>query len=211
MTIMYPGDSQPDRVPAVFDDRVIFGYPDQSPPPQPPPRKGGGGGMTGALVMFAVMLIPCAILGLLVWNLTSKMDEIETATKVGFEKQIAELTSANTGLTAAVAERDRTITGQEGSIRDRDLVIASFSPQVRKLIEERQERVKRIGVLLTSAPDGEDRLPADLRDMPPWDTDAIRILTDHNKKLDDYEKRLRARPVSTQPTVPGKIGPGNPN
>jgi flagellar basal body-associated protein FliL len=209
MTIMYPGDSQPERVPAVFDDRVIFGYPDQSRPPPPPPPKGGGS-MGAVLAVFAVMLIPCAILGYLVWNMSNEIGTIKADAEKDSQAQITRLTDTNVQLTAAVADRDKTILAKENEIKNANLLIASFSPIVRSLLDERQVRVDRIAVLLSSGDNGADQLPANLRNMPVWDTSAVAILTDHNDKLKAFEDNLR-RKLNAPPAPPiqrGTIGAG---
>lgn len=166
--------------------------------------------MGAAFAMFAIMLIPCAILGYLVWNLNGEIGKIKTGAEMESKQQIEKLTRENGQLTTAVADRDKLILTRDNSIKDRDLLIASFSPPVRNLLQERQIRVDRIAVLLSSGDNGADQLPASLRDMPAWDTTAVAILTDHNQKLKVFEDNLR-RKLNAPPAPPitkGEIGAG---
>ncbi|MEQ9507206.1 MAG: hypothetical protein RLO80_13165 [Hyphomonas sp.] len=209
MTIMYPGDSQPERVPAVFDDRVIFGYPDRAAPPPPPPRRGGGG-MLAALIMFGVMLVPVAILSALVWNLNNKIEQGDQEDVQKFQADIDKLTLENGQLAAAVVDRDKTIKMQKDALIANERLMEAYNPTVRELIQERQTRVDGIGNLLSSGDDGVAQLPPELRNMPPWSTEAVSILTIHNDALKKYEDDLRKKlnQPPAQPIPRGVIGAG---
>jgi hypothetical protein len=211
MSIVNPGDSGP-RVPAVFDDRVIFGYPEpaQQAPPPPPPQKSGGSAVAAAFGMFFIMLIPCAILGWLVYDLNSRVSATEGQATVALETRITELTTANASKDSRIVELEQEAVRQRNTLAQQRELIASFSPSIRAQLEERQARVERIAVLLSAEPGGESLMPANLRTIPPWDTEGVRILTAHNRALEDFENRRRAMMnlPPAQPYRPGEIRPG---
>lgn len=211
MSIVNPGDSGP-RVPAIFDDRVIFGYPEpnQPAPPAPAPQKSGGGAVTAAFVMFFIMLIPCAILGWLMFDLSNRVAVTESQATAALEARITQLTSAGAGKDTRIAELEQQAINLRNTQAQQRELIASFSPSIRVQLEERQARIERIAVLLSAEPGGEQLLPTNLRTIPPWDTEGVRILTAHNRALEDFENRRRAAMnlPPAQPYRTGAIRPG---
>ncbi len=199
MSIVNPGDSGP-RVPAVFDDRVIFGYPEPSQPVQqaPPPQKSGGGAVAAAFGMFFIMLIPCAILGWFVYDFNKRFETGESE-RIGNQlARIAELETANTSKDNRIVELEQMVVRQNNTLAQERELNASFSPSIRALLAERQYRYDDIINLLG---DNQQQLPANLRAIPAWDTEGVRILTTHVRALEDYQTRLRAR-INLPPPPP---------
>jgi len=194
MSVVNPGNPRSERVPAVFDDRVIFGYPDPGAshaPPPPQPRSGAAGAVVAAV---AIMLIPCAFLGWLAWVNIDARDNDDSV-------EIAALTTRNETLEQRIRTAESQLSSANGRISELEKSL-EIVRSVGDLLQQREQLVASIRPKLPSNADAQyDRWLA-LKDRPVWDKEAIEILTRHNAGLRQLEaelqRRLDAVPTTTR-------------
>jgi hypothetical protein len=187
------GGQQIERVPAVFDDRVIFGYPDPHQAAAAPARSGSGNAVVAAV---AIMLVPCAVLGWLVWSQSKDLRGLKTDLAKSGVERVAKLETENETLKQLVKTRD-------GSIATLTAQVARYETSqeiFRSVAEQLNERERLVSAILPKLP-SDASAPGSkwsaLKDRPDWDNAAVDILTKHNAALAAYEKELQAKLDST--------------
>ena len=200
MSSAHQGNPRSERLPAVFDDRVIFGYPDPA-SAHPPPKSSAA---SAILATVAIMMIPLAFLGWLTIDALGKAEQ-------GGAAKVETLEGENKALKADLEAQKVRVAGLElevNAFRSAD----TASKSIANLLYQREELIRSARAKLPTGAETSDPEWQALKHTPPdWDKAAIQSLTDQIVRLRAYEKKLQARldarPVS-RPVTPGAIEPG---
>lgn len=194
MSVVNPDNLPREHMPSVFDDRLIF-----SPPPPPivmePRSVGRRRGWVGALLVFMIMLMPLSILGWLVYQQSQEIGILQAVSGNQSAAEIAQLTEQRdearaqvTGLTVEL-NAWKTNGGRQNDEVSRLLITGA---EIRGDIKTMLGRPEKQGF---------GDLPAWAEAPPVWDAEAIRILQDYNRQLNELRDRVVAyrRPSTANP------------